>query len=87
MSETKLSDSNVDSIAAAPSDESPSVERPDTMRKRGLKIKRHFTNSDNHPFDEMDWEHRDATIYNEKGETIFEQKDIEVPKSLVAIGD
>lgn len=81
MSETKLSDSNVDSIAAAPSDESPSVERPDTMRKRGLKIKRHFTNSDNHPFDEMDWEHRDATIYNEKGETIFEQRDIEVPKS------
>ena len=76
-----MSETNIDSIVAAPSDESPRVEQPDATRKRGLKIERYFTNSGKHPFDEMEWEHRDAAIYNEKGETIFEQKGVEVPKS------
>ena len=49
--------------------------------EQGLKIKRHFTNPDIHPFDEMEWEQRDANIFNENGDTIFEQKDVEVPKS------
>ena len=48
---------------------------------QGLKIKRHFINSGNHPFDEMEWEHRDANISNENGDVIFEQEDVEVPKS------
>ena len=65
---------DVDSIVAAPSDESPRVEQPDATRKRGLKIERYFTNSGKHPFDEMEWEHRDAAIYNEKGETILSKK-------------
>ena len=47
----------------------------------GLNIKRHFTNSDVHPFDEIEWEHRDAAIYDENGKAIFEQKNVEVPKS------
>ena len=79
MSETRIS--NVDSIAAVPSGESSRVEHADATPKRGLKIKRHFTNSENHPFEELEWDRRDATIYNERGETIFEQKDIEVPES------
>lgn len=48
--------------------------------KRGLKIHRFFTKNDIHPFDEIEWEIRNATISNEKGEIIFEQKDVEVPK-------
>ena len=71
MTMTKESDASVDSIAAAPSDVSPRVEQPDATRKRGLKIERYFTNSGKHPFDEMDWEHRDAAIYNEKGGSDF----------------
>ena len=47
----------------------------------GLNIKRHFTTSDVHPFDEIEWEHRDAAIYDENGKAIFEQKNVEVPKS------
>lgn len=32
------------------------------------------------PFDEIEWESRTASIQNEKGETIFEQPNVEVPK-------
>jgi ribonucleoside-diphosphate reductase alpha chain len=33
-----------------------------------------------HPFDELAWESRVARISNEKGEVIFEQTDVEVPR-------
>ena len=47
----------------------------------GIKIRRFFTNENTHPYDEIDWEARDATITNEKGEVVFEQKGVEVPKT------
>lgn len=46
---------------------------------KGLKFYRFFTKPGIHPFDEIIWERRDSVITNEKGEVIFEQKDIEVP--------
>ncbi len=49
--------------------------------RKGLSFRRYFTKPDVHPFDEIEWELRSAIIANERGETIFEQKDIEVPKS------
>ena len=51
-----------------------------THPQRGLTIKRYYTKPGVHPFDGIDWEFRTATITNEKGETIFEQKEVEVPK-------
>ena len=48
---------------------------------RGLPIARLYTREGVHPYDEIDWETRDAVITNEKGETVFEQKGIEVPKT------
>ena len=48
---------------------------------RGLKFARYFTKPGVHPFDEIEWELRTAVITNEKGEKIFEQKDVEIPKS------
>jgi len=48
--------------------------------KRGLKFRRYYTKPDVHPFEMIEWELRTAAITNEKGETIFEQKDVEVPK-------
>ncbi len=48
--------------------------------KQGLKLHRYFTQKGKHPFDEIEWECRTATISNEKGEIIFEQQDVEVPK-------
>ncbi|MBI3585593.1 MAG: vitamin B12-dependent ribonucleotide reductase [Ignavibacteriales bacterium] len=47
----------------------------------GLKFQRYFTKPGVHPFDEIEWELRTAIISNEKGEKIFEQKDVEIPKS------
>ncbi|HEY5615240.1 MAG TPA: vitamin B12-dependent ribonucleotide reductase, partial [Bacteroidota bacterium] len=52
-----------------------------TTTQRGLKFQRFFTKPGVHPFDEIEWELRTAVISNEKGEKIFEQKDVEFPKS------
>ncbi len=52
-----------------------------TSTKRGLSFRRHFTKAGVHPFDMVEWEMRTASISTEKGEVIFEQKDVEVPKS------
>ena len=49
--------------------------------RRGLTFRRYFTREGIHPFDEIEWELRTAVISNEKGEKIFEQKDVEIPKS------
>jgi ribonucleoside-diphosphate reductase alpha chain len=46
----------------------------------GLKVERRFTRPGVHPFDEVEWELRSATITNEKGEVVFEQKDVEIPR-------
>jgi ribonucleoside-diphosphate reductase alpha chain len=51
------------------------------QRTAGLALQRFFTKRDLHPFDEVEWELRSATIASERGETIFEQRDVEIPKS------
>src|SRR5580693_6482026 len=47
----------------------------------GIHFERFFTTPGVEPFDAVDWELRDALITNEKGETVFEQRGVEVPKS------
>jgi ribonucleoside-diphosphate reductase alpha chain len=47
----------------------------------GIKLKRFFSTEGTHPYDELIWEHRDAVITNEKGEKVFEQIGVEVPKT------
>ncbi|HEY6192557.1 MAG TPA: vitamin B12-dependent ribonucleotide reductase [Bacteroidota bacterium] len=47
----------------------------------GLSFRRHYTKPGIHPFDMIEWEYRTSVIQNEKGEIIFEQKDVEAPKS------
>ncbi len=54
-------------------------ERTTTAAKKGLTIPRRWTRPQVSPFDEVKWELRSATIGNEKGDVIFEQKDVEVP--------
>ena len=48
---------------------------------RLLHFNRVYTTPGVHPFDEIKWERRKSSISNEKGETIFEQADVEVPSS------
>jgi len=47
---------------------------------RGLTIRRYFTRPGVDPFDEVEWELRNAVITGEKGEIVFEQKNVEIPK-------
>jgi ribonucleoside-diphosphate reductase alpha chain len=49
--------------------------------KTGLKIPRYFTRPGTHPYDEIEWELRNASITNEKGKVVFEQTNVEIPKS------
>src|SRR6266481_1177680 len=46
----------------------------------GLSFRRFFTKSGVSPYDEVEWEKRTALITDAKGNAIFEQKDVEVPK-------
>jgi ribonucleoside-diphosphate reductase alpha chain len=48
-------------------------------RRGGLRFSRRFTTTGANPLDLVTWERRDAAIANEKGETIFEQRGVEVP--------
>jgi ribonucleoside-diphosphate reductase alpha chain len=43
-------------------------------------VGRYFTREGVHPYDEVAWELRTASVVNEKGETLFEQRDVEMPK-------
>src|ERR1700728_2792859 len=45
----------------------------------GLKIARRFSRDGVSPYNEVQWEKRTALITDNKGNTIFEQKDVEVP--------
>ncbi|MFI5127225.1 MAG: vitamin B12-dependent ribonucleotide reductase [Candidatus Acidiferrales bacterium] len=47
----------------------------------GLEFRRKFTDGKVAPFDAVEWERRTAQIGNEKGQVIFRQDNIEVPKS------
>jgi len=46
-----------------------------------LRIERYFTTEGIHPFSEVEWEERHATITAENGEVIFDQNDVEMPAS------
>ncbi len=45
----------------------------------GLSFSRRFSTEGVSPYDEVQWERRTALIADSKGNTIFEQKDVEVP--------
>ena len=47
----------------------------------GLAFPRFFAAPGVDPFDEVEWELRDAVIGNERGEVVFEQRDVEIPKA------
>ena len=47
---------------------------------KGLVFERMYTKAGVHPFDEVTWELRDASITNERGEAVFEQNGVEFPE-------
>jgi ribonucleoside-diphosphate reductase alpha chain len=46
----------------------------------GLEYERFFAKEGVDPFDEVEWDLRAAVIGSEKGEVVFEQRDVEIPK-------
>jgi ribonucleoside-diphosphate reductase alpha chain len=50
-------------------------------RVSGLEFQRRFTDGKTSPFDKVEWERRTALIGNEKGQVIFRQENVEVPKT------
>jgi len=60
----------------------PSSETEQTARRAtGLEFRRRFTNGTMSPYDAVVWEQRTAVIGNDKGQVIFKQEDVEVPKA------
>ncbi|MGH9739889.1 MAG: vitamin B12-dependent ribonucleotide reductase [Candidatus Acidiferrales bacterium] len=52
-----------------------------TQHGTGLEFRRKFTDGKVSPFDKVEWERRTALIGNDKGQVIFRQENVEVPKS------
>src|SRR5262245_4098270 len=61
-------------------------EPPDSRSKKsapsvpGLVFPRFFTEAGADPFDQIEWDLRSAVIGNERGEVVFEQHDVEIPR-------
>ena len=47
----------------------------------GLSFARYFSRPGVDPFDDVEWELRAAVIGNERGQVVFEQRDVEIPKT------
>jgi ribonucleoside-diphosphate reductase alpha chain len=56
----------------------PAVE---SAKRGGIEFPRHFTSKGVSPYDQVEWEIRTASIANEKGEILFQQEGVEVPKA------
>ncbi|HUP49158.1 MAG TPA: vitamin B12-dependent ribonucleotide reductase [Thermoanaerobaculia bacterium] len=54
--------------------------RKEETKAGGIEVQRSFTRPGVDVYDTCEWEIRSAVITNERGEVVFEQKDVEVPK-------
>ena len=55
---------------------------PDADQRPGLAVERHFTTEGVHPYDEVQWETRDAVITDYRtGEVAFAQRGVEFPSN------
>jgi len=69
-------------VPAATKSTAAAAERAAAARSlKGLEVRRLYSDPSISPYDAIEWELRTAAITSEKGETIFEQKNVEVPKS------
>jgi ribonucleoside-diphosphate reductase alpha chain len=59
--------------------QTPTITPQTPYTQRGLMFSRRFSKEGISPYDELQWEKRTASITDTKGNTIFEQKDVEVP--------
>jgi ribonucleoside-diphosphate reductase alpha chain len=79
MADVKEKGASAPETAAVPS--ATAANAATTSKKApGLSFHRFFTKAGISPYEEIEWEKRTALITDAKGNAIFEQKDVEVPK-------
>src|ERR1700674_1719968 len=77
---------NIADLAGARSGNKPNGSHSKAGTVKGLRFGRRFTPPGSHAFDLVEWERRTAAITGEKGQVIFEQKDVEVTRSWSQLG-
>ena len=71
----------VEPTTVGPRSENAKIRKGKNGRGGGLEFRRRFTERGVSPYDQVEWEKRDAVITDEHGETIFAQHGVEFPKS------
>src|SRR6266436_931078 len=79
MAEVREKGAPAPETTAVPSATAVNAATP-SKKAAGLSFRRFFTKLAVSPYDEIEWEKRTALITDAKGNPIFEQKDVEVPK-------
>ena len=69
------------SVGSQGLDRSSDASRRTASEAAGLAFARYFSQAGRDPFDEVEWDRRDAVISNERGEAVFEQRGVEMPRS------
>ncbi len=67
--------------STAPATSAPRRSRGGFGPGPGLEIGRVYTTASESPYDRVEWDRRTASISSEKGEAVFEQENVEVPRS------
>jgi len=62
-------------------DQGPEAARSPVRSARGLEFARYFATAGTDPFAEVEWDLRDAVIANDRGEAVFEQRGVEMPRN------
>jgi ribonucleoside-diphosphate reductase alpha chain len=62
------------------SSNAPKGARKKETKTGGIEVARYFTRPGVDVYDTCEWEMRNAAITNERGEVVFEQKDVEMPR-------
>jgi len=65
---------------SAPSEPTRASASPAPDQSPGLEFPRFFSTAGIDPFDQVEWELRDAVIGSEQGQVVFEQRQVEMPK-------
>src|SRR5450755_2191051 len=79
MAELKIATEST-TTPSTPAPASATQSAAQKKKSPGLAFRRLFTKAGVSPYDEIEWELRHAQITDAKGNAIFEQKDVEVPK-------
>lgn len=65
----------------ASQEKTPANDKTVEIQANGMEFARYYTQKGKHPFDLIEWERRSSAITNESGKVVFEQRDVEIPKT------